>query len=92
MLRKNEADPSSLETIQIGCARAIDLQTEMDTKKILRQSTPLKLPELSSDEPAIFKIQSEHMAFDLFWIHMFDYNLEASNLYREARADWGYLP
>jgi hypothetical protein len=32
------------------------------------------------------------MAFDLFWIHLFDYKVEDGNLYREARADWGYLP
>jgi hypothetical protein len=32
------------------------------------------------------------MAFDFFWLHMFDYNIDADKLYREARADWGYLP
>lgn len=92
ILRKNEMDPSTMEAIQIGATRVSELQGTTETKKILRQSSPLVLPNLTSDEPSYFRIQSEHMAFDLFWIHLFDYNVEGGNLYREARADWGYLP
>ena len=47
---------------------------------------------LSQDETVDLRIQSENMAFDLFWVHLFDYKLEGDNLYREARGDWGYLP
>ena len=92
ILRKNEMDPSSIESLQIGLANVSELQKSTETRKVLRQSSPLVLPGLTSDEPAYFRIQSENMAFDLFWIHLFDYKLEDGNLYREARADWGYLP
>lgn len=91
ILRKNEIDPSSIESMQVGAAAVRDLQQNSDVRKILRQSTPIALPGLVSDEPAYFRLQSENMAFDLFWIHLFDYKLEGDNLYRESRADWGYL-
>jgi len=58
----------------------------------MRESSPIALPGMVSDEPAYFRFQSEYMAFDLFWVHLFDYKLEGDNLYRESRADWGYLP
>ena len=92
LIRKNEIDPSSIETIQVGAAKVSELQGTTETKKIMKHSSGLALPNLISDEPAYFRIQSENMAFDLFWIHLFDYNVEDGNLYREARADWGYLP
>jgi len=81
-----------LEGIQVGAARAGYLQKEPNVDKIMKYSSIIKLPDLTSSEPAYFKIQSESMAFDLFWIHIFDYLLEGGNLYRESRADWGYLP
>ena len=89
ILRKNEMDPKSIYSIQIGAAPVKDLQK--DPRKLI-QCQPIVLPALTSDEPSYFKIQSENMAFDLFWIHLFDYKVENDNLYREARADWGYLP
>jgi hypothetical protein len=92
ILRKNEADISSIEAIQVSAGSVGDLQKNPDTRKILKNSSALILPGLASDEPAYFRLQSEYMAFDLFWIHLFDYKLEGDNLYREARADWGYLP
>jgi hypothetical protein len=92
ILRKKETDISSIESMQVGAASVIELQQTPDVRKIMRESSPIALPGLVSDEPAYFRIQSEHMAFDLFWIHLFDYKLEGDNLYREARADWGYLP
>lgn len=92
ILRKKEADISSIESMQVGAASVIELQQNPDVRKILRESSPIALPGLVSDEPAYFRLQSEYMAFDLFWIHLFDYKLEGNNLYREARADWGYLP
>jgi len=92
VLRKNDIDSTSVEAVQIGAASVIELQRNLDTRKILRQSSPLLLPGLTSEEPLYFRIQSENMGFDLYWVHMFDYKLEAENLYREARADWGYLP
>jgi hypothetical protein len=78
--------------MQVGAANVIDLQKNPEVRKILKQSSPVAFPGLVSDEPAYFRLQSENMAFDLFWIHLFDYKLEGDNLYREARADWGYLP
>jgi hypothetical protein len=92
ILRKKETDISSIDSVQIGGASVIDLQQNPDVRKILRQSSALALPGLVTDEPAYFRIQSENMGFDLFWLHLFDYKLEGENLYREARADWGYLP
>lgn len=92
ILRKKEADISSIDSMQVSAANVIELQKNPDTRKILKNSSALVLPGLVSDEPAYFRLQSEHMAFDLFWIHLFDYKLESDNLYREARADWGYLP
>jgi hypothetical protein len=92
ILRKNESDISSIEAVQVSAASVRDLQKNPDTRKILKNSSALVLPGLVSDEPAYFRLQSEYMAFDLFWIHLFDYKLEGDNLYREARADWGYLP
>jgi len=92
VLRKNEMDPASINGLQIGAAELGDLQKVPETRKVLRQSNPLVLPGLTSSEPLYIRIQSENMAFDLFWIHMFDYKLENEQLYREARADWGYLP
>jgi len=92
ILRKNESDISSIEAVQVSAASVRDLQKNPDTRKILKNSSALILPGLVSDEPAYFRLQSEYMAFDLFWIHLFDYKLEGDNLYREARADWGYLP
>jgi hypothetical protein len=92
MNRKNELDPLSLESVNIGAARVMDLQKNPDVMKIIKQSSNIILPDMISQEPTYFKIQSEHMAFDLFWIHLFDYKLKEENLYREARADWGYLP
>jgi hypothetical protein len=92
ILRKKETDISSIDSLQIGGASVIDLQQNPDVRKILRQSSALALPGLVTDEPAYFRIQSENMGFDLFWLHLFDYKLEGENLYREARADWGYLP
>jgi len=92
ILRKNESDPTTIESMQVGAANVIDLQKNSDVRKILKQSSPIAFPGLVSDEPAYFRLQSENMAFDLFWIHLFDYKLEGDNLYREARADWGYLP
>uniref|UniRef100_A0A6C0AN78 Uncharacterized protein n=1 Tax=viral metagenome TaxID=1070528 RepID=A0A6C0AN78_9ZZZZ len=92
ILRKKEADISSIDAVQVCAASVRELQQNPDTRKILRQSSALALPGLVTDEPAYFRIQSEFMAFDLFWIHLFDYKLEGDNLYREARADWGYLP
>ena len=89
ILRKNEMDPKSIHSIQIGAAPVKELQK--DPRKLI-QCEPIVLPALTSDEPSYFKIQSENMAFDLFWIHLFDYKVENDNLYREARADWGYLP
>jgi hypothetical protein len=85
-------NPSSIESMQVGAAAVRDLQQNSSVSKVLRQSTPIALPGLVSDEPAHFRLQSENMAFDLFWIHLFDYKLEGDNLYRESRADWGYLP
>lgn len=90
MIRKTELDP--IEGIQIGAARASFLQGNPNVNTIMKYSSIIKLPDLMSTEPAYFKIQSESMAFDLFWIHLFDYKLENGNLYRESRADWGYLP
>ena len=92
VLRKNEMDPASINGLQIGAAELGDLQKVPETRKVLRQSSPLVLPGLTSNEPLYLRIQSENMAFDLFWIHMFDYKVENELLYREARADWGYLP
>jgi len=92
VLRKNEMDPASINGLQIGAAELGDLQKVPETRKILRQSSPLALPNLTINDPLYLRIQSENMAFDLFWIHMFDYKLENEQLYREARADWGYLP
>ena len=92
ILRKKETDISSIESIQVSAGSVRELQQNPDTRKILKNSSALLLPGLVSDEPAYFRLQSEHMAFDLFWIHLFDYKLEGDNLYREARADWGYLP
>ena len=92
ILRKNEADISSIDSIQVSAANVIELQKNPDTRKILKNSSALLVQGLVSDEPAYFRIQSEFMAFDLFWIHLFDYKLEGDNVYREARADWGYLP
>lgn len=92
VLRKNEMDPASINGIQIGAAELGDLQKVPETRKVLRQSSPLVLSGLTSNDPLYLRIQSENMAFDLFWIHMFDYKIENELLYREARADWGYLP
>lgn len=89
ILRKNEMDPKSIQSIQISCAPVKDLQKN---PKSLINSSPVILPDLISDEPSYFKIQSDNMGFDLFWIHLFDYILEGDTLHREARADWGYLP
>jgi hypothetical protein len=92
VLRKNEIDPNSIEGIKLGAASVIDLQRIPENRKILKESSPLAFPGLTSTEPLYFRIQSENVAFDLYWIHMFDYIVDADNLYREARADWGYLP
>jgi hypothetical protein len=92
ILRKKETDISSIEGVQVAAASVIDLQQNPDVRKIIKHSSVLALPGLVTDEPAYFRIQSENMAFDLFWIHLFDYKLEGDNLYREARGDWGYLP
>lgn len=92
MLRKNELDPGTIEAIQVGIGSVRDLQQNSDVRKYLSQSSTLALPNMASDDPVYFRIQSENMGFDLHWIHMFDYILEGDNLYREARADWGYLP
>jgi hypothetical protein len=92
ILRKNEIDPTSIYALQVGAASVIDLQKNPDNKKLLRQSGPLVLPGLLEGEPLYIRLQSENMAFDLFWIHLFDYKVEADKLYRESRADWGYLP
>jgi hypothetical protein len=92
VLRKNETDPASIIGIQIGAAELGDLQKVPETRKILRQSTPLALANLTVNDPLYLRIQSENMAFDLFWLHIFDYKVENEQLYREARADWGYLP
>lgn len=92
VLRKNEMDPASINGIQIGAAELGDLQKVPETRKVLRQSSPLVLTGLTSNDPLYLRIQSENMAFDLFWIHIFDYKIENELLYREARADWGYLP
>jgi hypothetical protein len=92
ILRKKEADISSIESMQVGAASVIDLQQTPNVRKIMRESKPIALPGLVSDEPAYFRFQSEYMAFDLFWVHLFDYKVEGDTLYREARADWGYLP
>jgi hypothetical protein len=92
ILRKKEADISSIESMQVGAASVIELQQTPNVRKIMRESSPIALPGMVSDEPAYFRFQSEYMAFDLFWVHLFDYKLEGDNLYREARADWGYLP
>ena len=82
----------TLIVLQIGAAELGDLQKVPETRKVLRQSSPLVLSGLTSNDPLYLRIQSENMAFDLFWIHMFDYKIENELLYREARADWGYLP
>lgn len=92
VLRKNEMDSNSIYAIQVGAASVIDLQKNPENKKILRQSGALALPGLLEGEPLYLRIQSENMAFDFFWLHMFDYSVEADKLYRESRADWGYLP
>ena len=92
ILRKKEADISSIDSMQVGAASVIELQQNTNVRKIMKESSPIALPGLVSDEPAYFRFQSEYMAFDLFWLHLFDYKLEGDNLYREARADWGYLP
>jgi hypothetical protein len=92
VLRKNELDPGSIEAIQVGVGNLRELQKNPDVRKFIRESSALGLPNIASEEPAYFRIQSENMGFDLFWIHMFDYILNGDNLYREARADWGYLP
>ena len=92
VLRKNEMDPNSIYAVQVGGASIIELQKNPENKKVLRQSGPLVLPGLLESDPLYMRIQSENMAFDFFWLHMFDYNVEADKLYREARADWGYLP
>jgi len=92
MNRKDEVNPLTLESVNIGAAKVADLQKNADVMKILKQSSNIKLPDMLSEEPTYFKIQSENMAFDLFWIHLFDYKLQEGNLYRESRADWGYLP
>ena len=92
VLRKNEMDANSIYAVQVGAASVIELQRNPDNKKVLRQSSALALPGLLEGEPLYMRLQSENMAFDLFWIHMFDYAIDADKLYREARADWGYLP
>jgi hypothetical protein len=92
VLRKNEMDANSIYALQVGAASVIELQRNPENKKILRQSGALQIPGLLEPEPLYMRLQSENMAFDLFWIHMFDYAIDADKLYREARADWGYLP
>jgi hypothetical protein len=92
VLRKNEMDPKSIYALQLGATSVIELQKNPEARKLLRQSSPLSIPGLVSDENLYLRIQSENMAFDLFWIHLFDYMVEDEKLYREARADWGYLP
>ena len=89
VLRKDDKDSTSIDSVQIGAAALIDLQKNPDTRHALRQSRPVTL---SQDDTVALRIQSENMAFDLFWVHLFDYKLEGDNLYREARGDWGYLP
>jgi hypothetical protein len=92
VLRQNEMDPKSIHGLQVGATSVIELQKNPEARKILRQSSPLSIPGLVFDENLYFRIQSENMAFDLFCIHLFDYMVEDEKLYREARADWGYLP
>ena len=92
VLRKNEMDSNSIYALQVGGASIIDLQRNLENKMILRQSSPLVIPGLLEGEPLYMRVQSENMAFDFFWLHMFDYNVDADKLYRESRADWGYLP
>lgn len=89
ILKKNDMDPMSIESVQVGAGAVADLQKN---PKVLRESSALVLPGLATNDPYTFKIFSENMAFDFYWLHMFDYKLEADNLFREARADWGYLP
>ena len=80
VLRKNEMDPASIIGLQIGAAELGDLQKVPETRKVLRQSSPLALPNLTVNDPLYLRIQSENMAFDLFCIHIFDYKVENEQL------------
>jgi hypothetical protein len=92
MIRTNEMDPLTIELVRLGIAPVRYLQQNPDVHKYMKETSKLALPNITSEEPAYFRIQSENMGFDLHWIHMFDYILDGVNLHREARADWGYLP
>ena len=92
MIRTNEIDPFTIESVRLGIAPVRYLQQNPDVGKYMKETSKLALPNIKSEEPAYFRIHSENMGFDLHWIHLFDYILDGANLHREARADWGYLP
>jgi hypothetical protein len=92
ILRSNESDISSLYGYQVGAAKLTDLQKSPSAyKESSKVVYPAPLEDPNSPNANFMWIQSEFMAFDLFWIHCFDYSLSGVNLQREANNDWLYL-
>lgn len=94
MLRKNEQDPGSLNAMQIGAGKLWDLQ---ESYKYLNESTPIVYTNVlhldnpdSQESKSLFYIQSKACTFDLYWMHLFDYNLKEKDIEREANANWRY--
>jgi len=94
MLRRIDADPSSLYGIQIGAGKLWDLQ---ENHTMLKESKPIiYINPIQLDDPASttskssFYINSKNITFDLYWMHLFDYKLEDKYITQEASGNWKY--
>jgi len=102
-IRTNEADVSTLSSLQVGAARITDLQNDPSSMKYSQPLTwpnKLKLENPDTSAGVFMLVKSDgafiqrnwSVNFDIFHIQMYDYLLSGENMKHAARGDWAITP
>jgi len=90
MLRATESDIFSLNSIQLGVAPLSELQKD---GKALKELSPivfsdpkwLENPHDGFNADIVF---GPYFPYKVYWLHFFDYKMDAASIKREANQDW----
>jgi hypothetical protein len=90
MLRQTESDIFSLNSIQLGVAPLSELQKD---GKALKELSPivfsdpkwLENPHDGFNADIVF---GPYFPYKVYWLHFFDYKMDAESIKREANQDW----
>lgn len=92
-LRRNDLDIYSQYAIQIGCGKIEDLKKNGAALKETEPMVfnyPKEFDDPDDNEQRMISLRGDS-SWDLHWIHMFDYKMDAATIQREALQNWQSL-